>query len=242
MPNVARSPAASTRRSSAAGCSSSRRSCSGSRCSSRSCRSPRRRGPRQPTTVAVVASDAARHATATRRSTLLNRAGSEFELDPGLRPTGATARGSRDREIDAAIVAIRRIDGSLAFSFHLGETMGQPQIGYLSLGVFGVAVLDYAEESVRVPGPRASTCSGRSAVAGRQPGASTPRAFASRLIVGIVFVVLIFMTIVIYGMWVARASSPRRPGRVMELLISAATTRQLVIGKTSGSASRAAPR
>jgi ABC-2 type transport system permease protein len=52
--------------------------------------------------------------------------------------------------------------------------------------------------------------------------------------VGAVFGVLIFITIVIYGMWVAAGVVAEKSSRVMELLVSAASPRQLVIGKALG--------
>ena len=45
---------------------------------------------------------------------------------------------------------------------------------------------------------------------------------------------LIFITIVIYGMWVAQGVVAEKTSRVMELLISAASARQLVVGKALG--------
>ena len=51
---------------------------------------------------------------------------------------------------------------------------------------------------------------------------------------GIVFVVLSFLTLVFYGLWVASGVVAEKAGRVMELLISAATAPQLVIGKILG--------
>ena len=47
--------------------------------------------------------------------------------------------------------------------------------------------------------------------------------YASRRIVGIVFVVLSFLTLVFYGLWVASGVVAEKASRVMELLISAAT-------------------
>jgi ABC-2 type transport system permease protein len=47
-------------------------------------------------------------------------------------------------------------------------------------------------------------------------------------------VVLIFITLVIYGMWVAAGVVAEKSSRVMELLISAASAEQLVIGKVVG--------
>jgi ABC-2 type transport system permease protein len=49
-----------------------------------------------------------------------------------------------------------------------------------------------------------------------------------------VFGFLIFLSIVIYGMWVAQGVVAEKMSRVMELLISAASARQLVLGKAIG--------
>lgn len=57
---------------------------------------------------------------------------------------------------------------------------------------------------------------------------------ASRSFLGIVFVLLIFITIVIYGMWVATGVAAEKSSRVMELMISAASARQLLTGKVVG--------
>jgi ABC-2 type transport system permease protein len=68
--------------------------------------------------------------------------------------------------------------------------------------------------------------------AGGAPLASAD--FAGRRILGIVFVVLIFIILVIYGMWVAAGVVAEKTSRVMELMISAASARQLVLGKVAG--------
>ncbi|MEA2609269.1 MAG: type transport system permease protein [Chloroflexota bacterium] len=57
---------------------------------------------------------------------------------------------------------------------------------------------------------------------------------ASRAFLGVVFVVLLFMTIVIYGMWVASGVAAEKSSRVMELMISAASPRQMLTGKVVG--------
>ncbi len=61
-----------------------------------------------------------------------------------------------------------------------------------------------------------------------------PQETASRAFLGIVFVVLLFMTVVIYGMWVATGVAAEKSSRVMELMISAASPRQLLTGKVVG--------
>jgi ABC-2 type transport system permease protein len=57
---------------------------------------------------------------------------------------------------------------------------------------------------------------------------------ASRGFLGTVFIILMFITILIYGMWVATGVATEKSSRVMELMISAASPRQLVIGKVLG--------
>jgi ABC-2 type transport system permease protein len=186
------------------------------------------------TTVAVVSTDP-ELSRQTRQvlTSMLKSSGSEFDLIAASDEQTAVAQVA-DRELDAAVIASRRPDGQLGFSFHLGETMGQQQVGTLSLGVFGVAVLDYAAHNT-VSGfqqPTIDVVRSVGGIDGEQPFDAS--AFASRLIVGAVFGFLIFITIVIYGMWVAQGVVAEKASRVMELLVSAASTRQLVIGKALG--------
>ena len=53
-----------------------------------------------------------------------------------------------------------------------------------------------------------------------------PQETASRAFLGIVFVVLLFISVVIYGMWVATGVASEKSSRVMELMISAASPRR----------------
>jgi ABC-2 type transport system permease protein len=185
------------------------------------------------TTVAVVSADPQlSRQTRGVLSSMLNSSGERFEVIAGSDEQDAIAKVG-DRELDAAIIAERRPDGQLGFSFHLGETMGQSQLGTLSLGVFGVAVLDYAARNP-VSGFQQPDINIFRSVGGGGNQPFDASAFASRLIVGAVFGFLIFITIVIYGMWVAQGVVAEKASRVMELLISAASTRQLVLGKTLG--------
>jgi ABC-2 type transport system permease protein len=182
------------------------------------------------TTVAVVAPD---EELRERIEASIGVTGTEFDFIEGLTEPDAVAKVG-DREIDAALVATRLSNGQLAFSFHLGETMGQSQISNLSLGVFATAVLDYADRNPLSGFVQPSIDVFRSVGGGGGSQAFDASAFASRLIVGAVFGFLIFITIVIYGMWVAQGVVAEKTSRVMELLVSAASTRQLVVGKALG--------
>ena len=139
-----------------------------------------------------------------------------------------------DHRLDAVVTADRATDGSLRFQVHSGETVGDSTIQLLNFGGLSVALLDFSSRNP-ISGfhvPTFDVFRGTSGGAGAAP--YDPSAYASRLIVGAVFGVLIFITIVIYGMWVAAGVVAEKSSRVMELLVSAASPRQLVIGKALG--------
>ena len=71
-------------------------------------------------------------------------------------------------------------------------------------------------------------------VIGEGGGPVSPEQAAGRSLLGIVFVFLLSMTIAIYGMWVATGIAVEKSSRVMELMISAASPRQMLIGKVAG--------
>jgi ABC-type Na+ efflux pump permease subunit len=135
--------------------------------------------------------------------------------------------------VDSVIVAGRGATGRLSFEFHVGETIGDDRLQQLSIGAFGVAVLDYSANNPSGAFQMPEVQLLRTAIPGG--GASLGVAdYAGRRIVGIVFVFIIFLTIVIYGMWVAAGVVTEKTSRVMELMISAASARQLVVGKVFG--------
>jgi ABC-2 type transport system permease protein len=134
---------------------------------------------------------------------------------------------------DAALVVTREPNGRLDFDLRTTQDIGADKRQLLEIGTYGVGVIDAARRggaSVQIPTLRSTAIDGPNA--GGAPVSSSE--FASRRIVGIVFVVLIFITLVIYGMWVAAGVVAEKSSRVMELLISAASARQLVVGKVLG--------
>jgi ABC-2 type transport system permease protein len=189
------------------------------------------------TKIAVVAGDPqlAQNTRSILTGILNVSGGTKFVV--AIEPDEAAAiQAVDDHLLDAAVVASRSADGRLGFTVHSGETIGDGTIQYLNFGALSVALLDYSSQNrgrtdiFQAPGFDVF----RGAASG--PGAKPydPSAYASRLIVGAVFGVLIFITIVIYGMWVAAGVVAEKSSRVMELLISAASPRQLVIGKAVG--------
>jgi ABC-2 type transport system permease protein len=138
---------------------------------------------------------------------------------------------------DGAIVATRDPQGRLDFTFLTGQGIGSDRAQFVAIGTLAVAILEWSEENQKLGGtpflqPGFQVLAAAGPNAGGVPlGASE---IASRQLFGTVLVVVLFLTIVIYGMWVAAGVAAEKETRVMELLISAASPRQLVLGKVLG--------
>jgi ABC-2 type transport system permease protein len=149
-----------------------------------------------------------------------------LEVVPDL---AATEEGG----FDAALVVTRGAGGGLDFDLRTSESVSADRLQLMQVGALGVGLIEWAQNAGAAPAMPSFTTT---AVDGPNPGGPpvSSSEYASRRIVGIVFVVLIFITLVIYGMWVAAGVVAEKSSRVMELLISAASARQLVVGKVIG--------
>ena len=193
-------------------------------------------------TIAVVAQD-----ESLAQSTIIVLSFLNTAAAPGQAPqftfvtrTDADAAESQVAQgsLDGALIATRGDSGRLDFQLLTGETLGQERVALIQqIGTFSVGVLDWMSTNGR-PGapsflpPSVHVQSADGPTAGGAPPSASE--FAGRRIVGVVFVVLIFITLVIYGMWVAAGVVAEKSSRVMELMISAASARQLVVGKVVG--------
>jgi ABC-type Na+ efflux pump permease subunit len=148
----------------------------------------------------------------------------ESELTSGELATVMTVERQPSGQVD---VALRTFEG---------PTSTRSQI--LAVAAFGIGVLDWSARlpagtdappfltpAFRVDSMNTATDSGRPL---------DPQQAASRAFLGIVFVVLLFISVVIYGMWVATGVAAEKSSRVMELMISAASPRQMLAGKVIG--------
>jgi ABC-2 type transport system permease protein len=188
------------------------------------------------TRVAVVATDAELADRAIGfMTTILNQSsgGTKFHLE-AVGSEDEAVQGVDDRIFDGAVFLVRQPNGRIDATMRLGETMGNDSLTALTVGMFGVAFFDFSARNPQAGFVPPSLNVVRSLGGGSGGGEIAPSSFASRLIVGAVFGVLIFITIVIYGMWVAAGVVAEKSSRVMELLISAASPRQLVVGKALG--------
>lgn len=151
----------------------------------------------------------------------------------------ATAAAVEEGKYAGALIATRRPTGQIQFQFMAGERIGSDQVVQIQIGSLAIAIFDWTRQNgANVTGGFSPPefASAQIGVGG-SGGVASPIAaseYAGRRIVGVVFVVLIFITLVIYGMWVAAGVVAEKSSRVMELLISAASPAELIIGKVVG--------
>ena len=140
----------------------------------------------------------------------------------------------------ASITLVRTPARGLEFRVYSSGGLGTDRAQLLQVGAFAVGILDWTASQPSTVSPfiqpgfevlDAST--GGASGAGAMVAVDAAD-YAGRRIVGIVLVVLSFLTLVFYGMWVASGVVAEKTSRVMELLISAANAEDLVIGKIVG--------
>jgi ABC-2 type transport system permease protein len=160
-----------------------------------------------------------------------------FELATVADETNALAALDQGR-LTAVLVIRRAADGGLAFTLHTPESASSALSQRLGFGSIGVGILDWQARLPVDPGvgqfhqPSFEVVSSSSATDSGRP--IDPQEIASRSVLATVLIVLIFVTLTIYGMWVATSVAAEKSSRVMELLISAATPRELLVGKVLG--------
>jgi hypothetical protein len=126
--------------------------------------------------------------------------------------------------------------GGLDFVFHGNDGPTSATLQRLEVATFGAAVVEYSNSldhsaggpPFHVPAFDVAPTGGLTTVP------IDPATSGSRTLLASVLIVLIFLTLTIYGMWVASSVAAEKASRVMELLISAATPRQLLVGKVVG--------
>ena len=160
----------------------------------------------------------------------------EFEARSSV---DSTTEDVRDGVLAGAVVVERKPDKGLDFQVVTAGALSPDRAQLLQIGAFGVGILDWTAAQPPNTGtafavPTFSVVDAAATTAGGGALSVDTAEYASRRIVGIVFVVLSFLTLVFYGLWVASGVVAEKASRVMELLISAATAPQLVVGKIGG--------
>ena len=147
-----------------------------------------------------------------------------------------------ERDLGGALAGVIRIerqdDGRLHVTFRTPGVADATRAQLIGFAAIGLAVLDWTAnlpDDAQLDPFQAPQFDLESSTAATSDGRPvSQQEIASRGFVGTVFIVLMFLSILIYGMWVATGVAAEKSSRVMELMISAASPRQLVIGKVAG--------
>ena len=199
------------------------------------------------TRIAVVAADAdLATRTVSMADSLLNVAPPGADAATWKKPfaievadDAAAAEHDLNSGTVVGVMLVQRLaNGQVDVVLRTTEGPNSPRSQILSVAAFGIGVLDW---SARLP-PDASrpefhppSYQVQSLNIATDAGvALDARQAASRHLLGLVFVILLLISIVIYGMWVATGVAAEKSSRVMELMISAASPRQMLTGKVVG--------
>jgi ABC-2 type transport system permease protein len=160
-----------------------------------------------------------------------------FQIEIATDPANAGEQLAAGR-IGGVMTLQRLTSGQVDVVLRTSEGPNSARSQVLSVAAFGIGVLDW---NARLPGgtirtpfqiPAYRVDSVNVATDAGSPLDS--RQAASRYLLGLVFVILLLISIVIYGMWVATGVASEKSSRVMELMISAASPRQMLTGKVVG--------
>jgi ABC-2 type transport system permease protein len=157
----------------------------------------------------------------------------------GVAPDPVFAEGQLAANRLGGILAVERLSsGQIDVALRTFEGPNSARSQVLSVAAFGIGVVDWSarlppttERAQFLPPLYRVDTINTATDAGKPLDAQQS---ASRGFLGIIFIVLLFITIVIYGMWVATGVASEKSSRVMELMISAASPRQMLAGKVVG--------
>jgi ABC-2 type transport system permease protein len=143
----------------------------------------------------------------------------------------------RSGRLAAALVVERNDVGGLDFRYH-SRDVAPLRDATILLAAQSVSLLDWAElvrGSSGVPPYHQPSFETVNETLARDGGeAVESHVLASRFILAVSFVAMMFVAILIYGMWVASSAAAEKGSRIMELLIAAASPQQLMLGKVAG--------
>ena len=142
----------------------------------------------------------------------------------------------RDGDLDGLLIVTRGEDGDLAFEYVSGDGPVNQTRLLITQAASALAISDRLERAGISAGESAELFAPPdfTATAADPDDARNEEDFGGAYILAYAVVILTFMAILTYGNWVAQSVAEEKSGRVMELLITAATPRQLLTGKVLG--------
>jgi ABC-2 type transport system permease protein len=162
--------------------------------------------------------------------------GQRFSVTAVTDPAAAKEEVRHDK-LEGLLTISRGTDGDLAFDAFTKASATDQNVALVRQAATSIAISDRLERAGvsatdrgRIFAPTDFTTTPADPNAARQNQAD----YVPSYILAYVFVILAFMAIQVYGNWVAASVAEEKSSRVMELLITAATPRQLLFGKVLG--------
>jgi ABC-2 type transport system permease protein len=147
-------------------------------------------------------------------------------------------RQVEDGDADGALIVTRNEAQDLAFTFLNQDGASDADAQRIFAGASAITLddrlqrsgLDQRQARSAIAPPSFTLEAAQPEDAGDDDGAVTGAKYA----IGLVFTVLMFMAIMLYGTWVAQGVVEEKSSRIMEIMINAATPRDLLAGKVLG--------
>lgn len=146
------------------------------------------------------------------------------------------ARGEvRAGELDALLTITRGQNGELSFDYLSDQSPTSQTRVLVTQAVSSITISDRLDRAGISPDEGAEIFAPPDFTATAvDPESLDEEDFGGAVLLSYIVVILTFMAILTYGNWVAQSVAEEKSGRVMELLITAATPRQLLTGKVLG--------
>jgi ABC-2 type transport system permease protein len=190
----------------------------------------------QTTTIAVYSTDAElESATAASLTHLLNASGEERYAVQATEDVASAEADVRDGEIDGLLTVTRGADGELSFDALTEAGPTDRRLFAVRQAVIQVNIGDRLQRAGIDPSQAGEIFAETEwKVTPLDPDARNLEDIGANYVLAYALVILTFMAVITYGQWVATSVAEEKSSRVMELLITAATPRQLLAGKVIG--------
>lgn len=161
--------------------------------------------------------------------------GARWEIAAAADAAAATAR-VRDGDLDGLLTVSRGGDDELSFDLLTGAGPSSQWPFAVRQATTQVSIVDRLMRAGIDPAAAGGIFAPTPfKVTPVDPGTKSPKeTFGVSYMMAMIMVVLTFMAVLTYGQWVAASVAEEKSSRVMELLITAATPRQLLAGKVLG--------
>jgi ABC-2 type transport system permease protein len=199
---------------------------------------------RQVTTKVAVASTAQLTFDPVTQTAAVLNTGSEAD-NPAYEVAAVAPDGARPAvergDYSAALLIERSVaGGELAFTIVTKDPPGTRVPALIQQAAASIAIADRLDRLGVAPADQASLFA-PATVTVEEPTPSTPGeatetsvAFYTKMALGQVLVIFLFMAIILYGQWVATSVAEEKASRVIEIVLTAATPFQLLGGKVLG--------